>query len=620
MFLSTYCIPLESTINSITTAKRTGLGLSSSSLPLLKRLKEQNYVDQLALTSGAALSIRNPPENLLIDSAAELFRKNWQPGGIFIVVGAIGAVVRLVAPLIENKEKDPAIIVMDANSKNIIPLLGAHISGAEQMTLELAQYFEGNAVLTGNSSSQGRLSLDSFGESWGWKRKGEIRAWNELMFKQSRGEEIIALQTTGNKFWQASEAASKLLISDSKDQHSALFIGSKSNSACSWHPPTLWIGIGCVRNTSQTLIERSLDSALIESGLAKESIAGFATISLKSDEPSLVELFKREDWTVRFFSSSELSKVSVPNPSEAVASEVGTNSVAEASCILAAGPGSKLLFEKHIYHARDDEFGAVTIAITEAEQPFAPQRGEIHLVGSGPGEIGFLTSDARSALARTVIWIGYKLYLDLLEDLRRNDQVRIEGTLTRELDRCKLALNLAKQGAKVALISSGDCGIYGMAGLALELWLRQPQDERPPLQVHPGLSAFQIASCKSGAPFMQDFCAISLSDKLTEWEKIKNRIKSAAEGDFVIAFYNPQSTQRNWQLKDAIKILLDIRTANSPVILARQLGRYGEKLTFHTLKTIPIHEVDMLTIVIVGNSQSSIKDGYFITPRGYAIT
>jgi cobalt-precorrin 5A hydrolase/precorrin-3B C17-methyltransferase len=238
-------------------------------------------------------------------------------------------------------------------------------------------------------------------------------------------------------------------------------------------------------------------------------------------------------------------------------------------------------------------------------------------VGSGPGQLDLLSGDARRALANASVWVGYGLYLDLLEPLRRPDQLRREGRLTEERARCAEALNLASQGLNVALISSGDSGIYGMAGLALELWLQQPAEARPAFQVHPGLSALQLAAARAGAPLMHDFCTISLSDRLTPWKVIERRLRGAASGDFVVALYNPRSRGRDWQLGRAQELLLEGRPPSTPVALARQLGRAEEAVQLHTLGSLPLEEVDMLTLVLIGNSSTYVRDGRMVTPRGY---
>jgi len=238
-------------------------------------------------------------------------------------------------------------------------------------------------------------------------------------------------------------------------------------------------------------------------------------------------------------------------------------------------------------------------------------------VGSGPGALAFLTGDARRALAECGVWVGYGPYLDLLEPLRRPDQLRLDGRLTEELGRCAEALALAREGLAVALISSGDSGIYGMAGLALELWWALPPLDRPHFEVHPGVSALQMAAARVGAPLMHDFCTISLSDRLTPWPLIERRLSAAAEADFVVALYNPRSQDRHWQLERARELLLAHRPATTPVLLARQLSRPGEHCLTSTLASFPSEAVDMVTLVLVGNSHTREQDGRLMTPRGY---
>jgi cobalt-precorrin 5A hydrolase/precorrin-3B C17-methyltransferase len=306
-----------------------------------------------------------------------------------------------------------------------------------------------------------------------------------------------------------------------------------------------------------------------------------------------------------------------------VAEAAARQAAAEAAVPAAAGltdagaAPSCLLVEKRIERAAAGELGAATLAVALAGRQWAPQRGSLHLVGSGPGAIDLLSGDARRALAAATVWVGYGLYLDLLEPLRRPDQLRREGRLTEERARCAEALDLARQGIDVALISSGDSGIYGMAGLALELWLQLPLLDRPAFTVHPGLSALQLAAARAGAPLMHDFCTISLSDRLTPWEVIERRLRGAASGDFVVALYNPRSLGRPWQLARAIDLLAEGRPAATPVLLARQLGRAEEQVSLHTLGTLPQEQVDMLTLVLIGNSTTRVQDGRMVTPRGY---
>ena len=589
----------------------------------MQRLKSRDHVDQVAIASSQGSIVEKSSEGLLIGSASEIIPKFWMKGGLFIFVGAMGAVVRLISPFLRNKDVDPAVLVIDSKGLHIVPLVGGHKGGAEELAQELAEDLGAKAIFTSDSKIQKRLALDSFGKAWGWNRSGDLEQWNQLMIRQSKGDIIHVNQLTGLDCWQSTKASSNYLfdLKNNIPNNSAfLSIGSKVTEGCSWHPPTLWVGIGCERNTSQTLIYRSIQESFKDIGLAQGAIAGIASIDIKSNENGLLSFIADNQWPINFYSAEELAKISVPNPSLRVQKEIGSPSVAEASALLAAGDNSQLLFEKHIYYSTEDECGAVTIAIAQSKNSFAPKRGELHLVGSGPGELSFLTNDARFALSRCVIWIGYGLYLDLLEPLRRDDQVRLDGKLTFENDRCEQALEFAKQGARVALISSGDTGIYGMAGLALELWLSLERNKRPLFQVHPGISALQIAASKIGAPLMNDFCTISLSDLLTPWEQIEERLNCAAKGDFVIAIYNPRSEKRSWQLGRAIDIFNNYRSPLTPIALCRQLGRLEEAVEIYKLDSLPLDKVDMLSVLVVGNSRSLVKDSVFITPRGYLVT
>ncbi|KZR86292.1 Cobalt-precorrin-3B C(17)-methyltransferase [Synechococcus sp. MIT S9509] len=594
------------------------LGLSVSAWPLLQQLRQAGQADRMGLTPLAAAALQTPPSDLLVAPAAQLLTDQWLRGGPTIVVGALGAVTRLIAPLLSDKQNDPAVVVMDARGAKIVPLIGGHAAGAEQLAHALAAALGGQVVLTGDGASQQRLALDAFGEGWGWVRGGTPKDWHELMLSQASGHQINVLQQTGSDLWRRSGAGQGFAVAAESEHGLGLAIGPRTDGApCRWHPATIWIGIGCERLSSLELIERAVDRSLESAGMAKEAVAGISSIEAKGDEPALLQLSEQRGWPLRLFGATALADVAVPTPSEVVKAEMGTASVAEASALLASGEGAQLLQAKQIFHAEGGEKGAVTVAIAEAAHALAPRKGELHLIGSGPGSLQLLTADAREALSRCILWVGYGLYLDLLEPLRRCDQVRLDGQLTRERDRCLQALNLARQGARVALISSGDSGIYGMAGLALELWLDLPQTERPQFQVHPGLSALQLAAARAGAPLMHDFCTISLSDRLTPWEVIERRIEAAAAGDFVVALYNPRSRERDWQLAKAIEILLCARPLTTPVVMARQLGRSDEQVSIHNLGNLRPEDVDMLTVLVIGNSSSRVQDGRMVTPRGY---
>ncbi|WP_411869733.1 precorrin-3B C(17)-methyltransferase [Vulcanococcus limneticus] len=612
---------------------RWGFGLGGASLPLLRRLLAADLIDRIALPPqpGEGLSPRlddHPSASGASDwtarSLGELLASEWPRSQAFVAVGACGAITRLIAPLLGDKTSDPAVVVLDPAGRYAIPLLGGHGAGAEALSQRIAAALGGEAVLTGASSGGGRLALDSFGRGWGWRRgSGD---WDALMKGFARGEPIAVAQQAGNGRWRQLEAAQALASGpespgQAHPQEAAgaqLVVAVEQGDGCRWHPPGLWLGMGCERHTSLSLLERLVDGALADQGLAAEAVAGLASAERKADEPALLQLAERRGWPLRCFAADALNAVAVPNPSAAVAAELGTASVAEAAALLAAGPGAQLRLEKRIERAQAGEQGAATLAIAAAASQWAPQRGQLHLIGSGPGSLELLTPDARRALAESSVWVGYGLYLDLLEPLRRPDQLRSDGQLTQERERCREALELACQGLTVALISSGDSGIYGMAGLALEQWMALEAGDRPGFTVHPGISALQLAAARAGAPLMHDFCTVSLSDRLTPWAVIERRLRAAAAGDFVVALYNPRSRGRDWQLGRARELLLEGgRPAQTPVVLARQLGRPEEQVSLHTLGGLPLDQVDMLTLVLIGNASSRVEGGRIVTPRGY---
>lgn len=245
------------------------------------------------------------------------------------------------------------------------------------------------------------------------------------------------------------------------------------------------------------------------------------------------------------------------------------------------------------------------------------QSGKLFLVGFGPGSHDHLTFRAKAAIDEAEIVIGYRTYIQLIKELLHGKKVIYTG-MTEELSRARRAIEFAFEGHKVALISSGDVGIYGMAGPVFELLReRNWKPEELEVEVIPGVTA--ISSCASilGAPLVHDFCAISLSDLMTPWDVIVKRIKAAAESDFVIGLYNPKSGRRTRQIVEAQRIISQYRTPQTPVGIIKSCKRELENVVVTTLADMLNHEIGMLTTIIIGNSNSFRFHDYIITPRGY---
>ncbi|MFQ3663302.1 MAG: precorrin-3B C(17)-methyltransferase, partial [Chloroflexaceae bacterium] len=245
--------------------------------------------------------------------------------------------------------------------------------------------------------------------------------------------------------------------------------------------------------------------------------------------------------------------------------------------------------------------------------------GQLTLVSLGPGDLRQLTLAARQALQEAEVVVGYNVYVELARPLLApHQQVLVTPTMGDELERARQALELARAGRRVALISSGDIGIYAMAGPVFELLHNQGWDgAHPSVEVLPGISAFQALAARLGAAISHDFSVISLSDLLTPWELIERRIAAAAAADCVVAFYNPRSRQRHWQLDAALAILRAHRPPETPVALGRNVMRADERITLTTLAEVDPARADMFTVVLVGNSQSYALAGRVVTPRGY---
>jgi precorrin-3B C17-methyltransferase len=238
------------------------------------------------------------------------------------------------------------------------------------------------------------------------------------------------------------------------------------------------------------------------------------------------------------------------------------------------------------------------------------------VVGIGPGGALDRTRRAEQAIAASQVIVGYSRYLELIADISAGKQLVSSG-MRQEIQRCRAALEHARAGSTVALVSSGDPGVYGMAGLAIELAAAGGSDV--PVEIVPGVTAASAAAARLGAPLMLDFAVISLSDLLVPWETIRRRVEAVAAADMVLAIYNPRSTRRVRQLEEAVEILLRTRGPQTPVGIARAVGSDDERIEIATLGELLCKDIDMRTVLIVGNSMSSVLNGWLLTGRGYRI-
>jgi precorrin-3B C17-methyltransferase len=242
---------------------------------------------------------------------------------------------------------------------------------------------------------------------------------------------------------------------------------------------------------------------------------------------------------------------------------------------------------------------------------------KIYVIGIGPGNMLDMTPRAKRAIEESDLIIGYSTYIELIKDYFPGKRFESSG-MTREVERCTLVLEKALEGNTVSIISSGDSGIYGMAGIMLEVL--ENSGKEIPVEIIPGVTSATSAAAVLGAPLMHDFAVISLSDLMTPLELIYKRVELAAEGDFVICLYNPKSRTRTDYIENARDLVLKSRLGSTPVGIVRNAGRQDEEIVVTTLKDMLDSEIDMFSIVIIGNSKTYIKNGRIITPRGYKIS
>ncbi|WP_188527592.1 precorrin-3B C(17)-methyltransferase [Sinisalibacter lacisalsi] len=531
-----------------------------------------------------------------------------------IGVCASGILIRAVAPLLVDKTTEPPVLSVSDDGSVVIPLLGGH-RGANRLARDIAEALGATAAVTTAGDVAIGVALDEPPLGYRLQNPGDAKAVMARLLSGAAprviGENIFDLE--GDE-----KGPVDLVVT------SAPLPGDSTRLV--YHPQTYVLGIGCARDADPAELEALVTDTLAANELAPGAIAAIATIDLKADEPAVNALARKLAVPLRLFTADELEAQTprLANPSEIVFAEVGCHGVSEAAAI-AAAPGSALAVEKR-------KSANATCALSQSSKPVtAPAgraRGRLSIVGIGPGQSSWRTPEASRLIAEADELVGYGLYIDLLGPLVAG-KPRRDFPLGAEEDRCRYALEEAAKGRNVALISSGDAGIYAMGALVFELMDRGPEamgvsDAARRVEVisTPGVSALQAAAARSGAPLGHDFCAISLSDLLTPREDILRRLRAAAEGDFVIAFYNPVSKRRRTLLAEAREILLAHRPDETPVLLASSLGRPEEELRYRRLADLDVDEVDMLTVVLVGSSNSRLarlgEGPRMYTPRGYA--
>jgi cobalt-precorrin 5A hydrolase / precorrin-3B C17-methyltransferase len=553
--------------------------------------------------AGAAIGRRLPYEHRA-GSLVETVHREWPRVDGLVLIGATGIAVRAIGALLSDKATDPAVVSVDDGARHAIALAGGHAGGANDLAREVAGILGATPVITTATDEAGLPALDNLP---GFRAEGDVASVARMWLD---GEPPRITVDPGLERWPLPGGL------DPDRAHrtgpGAVAITDSARAPAPQEvllrPASVVLGVGASTRADPDRLWQLASDALARAGLAATSVAAVATIDRKVDEAAIVGLARRLGAPLTGFEASALAEVAtagrVPNPSSVVEKAVGTPSVAEAAALLAAGPGSVLTVGKQT--SADS-----TVAVARRAGP----AGHLAVVGLGPGRAGTRTLEAAAVVRHAQVVMGYERYVDLASDLIHPGQVVVRYPIGAEAERCRDALQRAAGGSAVALVCSGDPGVYAMASLVCQL---APTAGDPPITVVPGVTAALSAAALLGAPLGHDHASVSLSDLLTPWELIRRRIQAVAEGDFVVSLYNPRSRRRSSQLSEALALLRPYRPADTPAAVLSEIGRPDQRLIRSTLSRLEPSDVDMLALVVVGSSQTRWIGSRMVTPRGYA--
>lgn len=502
---------------------------------------------------------------------------------------ATGAVVRLIAPLLGDKAADPGVVCVDEAGRFAVSLVGGHGGGANELAREVGGLLAATPVVTTATDAVGVPGLDTLG----LPVEGAVAAVSRALLDGTP----VALEA--EVAWPlpplpiAAEGTYTIRVTDRDVEPGPREVVVR--------PPTLVVGVGASRDAPADEVLELIAGALRDAGLSAASVAELATVDAKSAEPGIVAAAARLGVPLVACPAEELAGADVPNPSAAPLAAVGTPSVAEAAAVLRGG---ELLVPKRKSAGRP---AMATCAVARR-----PARGRLAVVGLGPGARDLLTPRAGAELRRASVVVGLDQYVDQIRDLLRPGTRVLESGLGAEEERARTAVAEARAGHAVALIGSGDAGVYAMASPALA----EASDDIDVVGV-PGVTAALAGAAVLGAPLGHDHVSISLSDLHTPWAVIERRVRAAAAADLVVTFYNPRSRGRAWQLPAALAILAEHRAPATPVGVVRNASRADESSRLTTLGALDPAWVDMMTVVTVGNTATREIAGRMVTPRGY---
>lgn len=529
--------------------------------------------------------------------AMTMLPQAWEQASLIISHLALGATTRVIAPMLESKKTDPGVVVVDEAGRFAVPLVGGHVGGANELARKVAEGIGATPVLTTATDALDIPALDIMD----WDYSGDVAGVTRPLID---GEPVLVERVHNWPMPPMPENVSE----DAENPKARIVVTDEARPSESelptvvLRPKSLIVGMGCNKGTDYETIRELFDATLEANNLAVESVAAITTVDLKAGELGFLKLANKLGVKLIDYPADELKEIEVPSPSAMVQGHVGTPSVSEASVIR---HGAEIIVPKQ----RNSD---ATCAIGRL-----PARGKLFVVGLGPGSRDLLTPRAMKALRQSTQVVGYAPYVRQIRDVLRPGTAILATKMGTENERIAAAIEAARSGQNVSMVCGGDPAIYAMASPILEMGT-----EGIDFEVVPGVTASLAVSAILGAPLGHDHATISLSDLHTDWDTIMKRVRAAAEGDLVVALYNPRSKKRRKHLPTALGILAEHRPPTTPVAVVQQAARQRQKVIMSTLAEFQPEWVDMNSLVVVGSSTTKFVstgsgEQLIVTPRDY---
>ncbi len=557
---------------------------------------------------------------------SESLQDNWHNYDAHIFVGATGIAVRSIAPLLDNKLVDPAIIACPESGSHIISLTSGHIGGANRLARRIARITGGQAVISTATDVNKLPAID------------EIVATEQARILNAENIKFLNSAILDNK---KIAFLGKKSVYENAFKNTSVYYAENANTvqeeyAIAWdynentnnikhtlkiESPSFILGIGCKKRTDFDLVKSSLETFLQEHSLTTEHIAHIASCNLKKEEEALLQLSQELNIPIQFYDEEILNTILVPNPSSKVLEKTEkTSSVSEASALYALENIYQQKAKANSLYAPKTAYASqVTFALSRIEHSYKEKEEKeckMLVVGLGSGTMEQITPEVIHALRTCDIVAGYTPYVDFIRHIVQDKEI-IQNGMMGEVARCTHALEAAAKGNTVCMVCSGDPGILAMAGLLMELKQNNKEFETVEIQVLPGITSANIAAASLGAPLQNGFCLVSLSDLLVPREEVQRNLQAVAESALPIALYNPAGKKRRELMAEAIEIFTQIRGEDIYCAYVKNAGRSNETKWIGKLIDFPQDEVDMSTLLIIGSQRTVFEDNMLYEKRGY---